>query len=158
MTDSEAFQIAVEIVAIQARACEPPELSTGELELVVRKSQLAQSWQASTAYPQGAVVLPLTSNGHRYQCAVAGTSGDVEPDWNQFAGTSTTDGTVTWLEAGLARGYFDTDQATFEAWFLKTGKAAALVQQSSAGQAYAMQQLTTHCRQMAADWEPTRVA
>jgi hypothetical protein len=158
MTESEAFQIAVETVAIQARACEPPELSTGELELVVRKSQLASSRQPSTAYPQGAVVLPVTANGHRYNCAVAGTSGDVEPDWNQFAGTSTPDGTVTWIEAGLARGFYDTDQATFEAWDLKSGKASSLVAQSSAGQQYQMQLVFNHCKKMAADWEPTRVS
>jgi hypothetical protein len=158
MIEDEALQVAVEIVAVQARACEPPELSTADLEFCVRKSQLAESWQALTPYVQGASVLPVTANGHRYTCAVAGTSDATEPAWNQFAGTSTTDGTVTWLEAGLARGFFDTDQATFEAWDLKRGKASSLVAQSSAGQQYQMQLVFDHCKQMAADWEPTRVA
>jgi hypothetical protein len=38
MTDS-AFQVAVEIVAVQAEACLPPELSTGELETIVKRNE-----------------------------------------------------------------------------------------------------------------------
>jgi hypothetical protein len=98
MTDS-AFQVAVEIVAVQAEACLPPELSTGELEAIVKRN-----------------------------------------------------------EAGLEQGFFDTDQATFDAWLAKTGKATALIQNSSAGQSQASQQVFQHCRQMASYWEPARVA
>jgi hypothetical protein len=158
MTESEAFQKAVEIVAVQACACDPPELSTAELEGVIKDSQVGATWQADTVYGQGAMVIPTVPNGHLYQCAVAGTSGSTEPAWNQFFGTTTTDGTVTWLEAGLERGFFDLDQATSDAWLLKAGKAAPLVQNSSAGQSLASQQLFIHCRQMARDWEPTKVS
>jgi len=158
MTDSEAFQMAVEIVSVQAQACLPPELSTGELEAVIRKSQVAASWQPDTVYGQGATVVPTVSNGHLYTCTVAGTSGATEPAFNQFAGTTTTDGTVTWMEAGLEKGFFDLDQATSDAWLLKAGKASPLVQNSSAGQSLASQQLFTHCNQMARYWEPTKVS
>ena|SRR6476620_1051523 len=158
MTDSEAFQKAVEIVAVQACACDPPELSQGELEGVVKDAQIATTWKPDTAYGQGDQVVPTIPNGHLYQCTVAGTSGSTEPAWNQFFGTTTTDNTVTWLEAGLVKGYFDLDRATSNAWMLKAGKAAPLVQNSSAGQSLASQQLFTHCRQMARDWEPTEVS
>jgi hypothetical protein len=158
MTESEAFQIAVEIVAVQAQACLPPELSTSELEACVRKGQLAASWLADTYYPQGATVIPTTSNGHLYTCTLAGTSGATEPTFNQFAGTTTTDGSVTWTESGLERGFFDTHKATYEAWDLKCGKATPLVQNSSAGQSLASQQLFQQCSKMAARWEPTEVS
>jgi hypothetical protein len=158
MTESEAFQKAVEIVAVQACACDPPELSTAELEGVIRDSQVGSTWLPDTYYPQGATVIPTVPNGHLYQCTVAGTSGASEPAFNQFAGTTTTDGTVTWLEVGLAGGYFDLDQATSDAWLLKAGKSAPLVQNSSAGQSLASQQLFTHCNQMARYWEPTKVS
>jgi hypothetical protein len=158
MTESEAFQKAVELVAVQACACDPPELSTAELEGVVLKSQLAATWVANTYYPQGASVIPSTSNGHLYTCTVAGTSGATEPAFNQFAGTTTTDGTVTWTEAGLERGLYDLDEATSAAWELKKGKATPLVQNSSAGQSLASQQLFTHCRQQQADWSPYKVS
>jgi hypothetical protein len=158
MTDSEAFQIAVEIVAQQSEACLPPQLSTAELEGFVLKSQLAASWQASTFYPQGATVIPSTSNGHLYVCTVAGTSDVTEPAFNQMAGTTTTDGTVTWTETGLERGFYDTDQATFEAWLSKCGKATVLIQNSSFGQSQQSQQLFTHCRQMASYYEPDHVS
>jgi hypothetical protein len=158
MTDSEAFQIAVEVVALQAQACLPPTLEQAELEACVRKCQLAASWQPLAPYPQGATVIPTASNGHFYTCTVAGTSGDIEPAWNQFAGTTTVDGTVTWTESGLERGFYDTDQATFEAWDLKCGKATPLVQNSSAGQSQASQQVFTNCTRMAARWSPYRVS
>ena len=158
MTESEAFQIAVEIVAVQAEACLPPTLSTAELEGFVRKSQKAASWLADTYYPQGATVIPSTSNGHLYTCTVAGTSGATEPAFNQFAGTTTSDGSVTWTESGLEHGFYDTDRATFDAWLAKAGKATPLVQNSSAGQSQASQQLFQQCSKMAARWEPTKVS
>jgi hypothetical protein len=158
MTESEAFQKAVEIVAVQACACDPPELSTAELEGVIKDSQIGATWQADTYYPQGATVIPAVPNGHIYRCAVAGTSGSTEPAWNQFFSTTTTDNTVSWLEAGFDRGFFNLDQATSDAWLLKAGKAAPLVQNSSAGQSLASQQLFSHCNQMARYWEPTKVS
>ena len=158
MTDTEAFQIAVEVVSVQAEACLPPTLSTAELEGFVSKSQKAASWQASTYYPQGATVIPSTSNGHLYTSTVAGTSDVTEPAFNQMAGTTTVDGSVTWTESGLESGFYDTDQATFDAWLAKAGKASALVQNSSAGQSLASQQLFSHCNQMARYWEPTKVS
>jgi hypothetical protein len=158
MTDSEAFQIAVEIVSVQAQACLPPTLDQGELEAFVRKNQIAASWQPNTFYPQGATVIPTISNGHLYVCTVAGTSDVTEPAWNQMAGTTTTDGTVTWTENGLERGFFDTDRATFDAWNAKCGKATPLVQNSSAGQSQASQQVFSNCTRMAARWSPYGVS
>jgi hypothetical protein len=158
MTDTEAFQIAVEIVSVQAEACLPPTLSTGELEGFVKRSQVAASWMASTYYPQGATVIPSTSNGHLYTCTFAGTSGATEPAFDQNAGSTTTDGGVTWTESGLEQGFYDTDQATFDAWLAKAGKASALVQNSSAGQSQASQQVFTHCSRMASWWEPFHAA
>ena len=154
MTDTEAFQIAVEIVSVQAEACLPPTLSTSELEGVRCEEPEGRELASLTYYPQGATVIPSTSNGHLYTCTVAGTSDVTEPAFNQMAGTTTTDGTVTWTESGLESGFYDTDQATFDAWLAKAGKASALVQNSSAGQSQASQMVFIHCRQMASYWEP----
>ena len=65
---------------------------------------------------------------------------------------------MTWTESGLERASSILDQATFDAWLAKAGKASALVQNSSAGQSLASQQLFTHCRQMASYWEPVAVS
>lgn len=69
-----------------------------------------------------------------------------------------TDGGVTWQTIGPIEQLYDVDSAISAGWLLKADRAATLVQQSSAGQSYQMQQLFTHCRQLAKDSHPYRAA
>jgi flagellar hook protein FlgE len=57
------------------------------------------AWQASTAYNVGQIISPSASNGHFYECTVAGTSGNAPPTW-PTDGSTVTDGTVTWQDMG----------------------------------------------------------
>jgi hypothetical protein len=67
-------------------------------------------WQASHTYASGSYVVPTNNIGtasnpnptlanHYYSCT-GGTSGANEPAWPVTAGSTVTDGTVTWTEAG----------------------------------------------------------
>jgi len=57
------------------------------------------AWLASTAYNVGQIISPSTSNGHFYECTVAGTSGNAPPTW-PTDGSTISDGTVTWKDMG----------------------------------------------------------
>lgn len=162
------FQEAVEQVARQACACDPPELDTGELEAIVAKNTAAQFWQPSTAYEIGDRVTSDPPNGVIYACTQAGTSDITQPNWPAAAssdclcgsasGSLVTDGSAVWQQVDTYMTLIDTDRATSEAWHAKAGKAAALIGQASAGQNYQMSQVFTHCRQLANDWDPYDVA
>lgn len=62
-------------------------------------------WQASHAYTvrppgdaaKGSVIKPTILNNRHYKCSVAGTSGALEPVWNTGLGSTTVDGSVTWI-------------------------------------------------------------
>ncbi len=69
-------------------------------------------WQASRVYIVGEATGSVTPNGHRFLVTTAGTSGASEPAWDTASGATTTDGTVTWTENGLASPYTNTFNAT----------------------------------------------
>src|SRR5581483_8783609 len=56
----------------------------------------AGTWQATTQYFQGDIVVSSIANDRYYECAQAGTSGAVEPGWKYGPGTTTPDNGVTW--------------------------------------------------------------
>lgn len=58
------------------------------------------TWQANTAYAVDDVVIPTQSNGHKYICITAGTSGSTEPSWPTSSGATVNDGSVRWRENG----------------------------------------------------------
>lgn len=62
--------------------------------------QSETAWAASTAKSLTNYVIPLTSNGFRYECTTAGTTGTVEPIWPRKVGDTVTDGTAVWTCAG----------------------------------------------------------
>lgn len=57
------------------------------------------TWAVSTAYVAGALVQPITANGHYYICLSNGNSGGTAPTW-KTDGTNTTDGTTSWGDRG----------------------------------------------------------
>ena len=57
---------------------------------------------ASTPYQVGDIVRPATANGHIYKAVVAGTSSSGTPSFTLTGGREVVDGTVVWVEAGVA--------------------------------------------------------
>jgi hypothetical protein len=53
-------------------------------------------WAPSTAIAMDAIREPLTKNGYRYRCTVAGTTSTSQPVWKTVVGQTCTDGGVTW--------------------------------------------------------------
>jgi hypothetical protein len=59
---------------------------------------LRYTWQTSTPYRVGSVVLPATSTGYYYTCVTAGTSGTTEPSHSTGIAS---DGSVSWKVGGV---------------------------------------------------------
>lgn len=57
-------------------------------------------WQSNTKYEVGDIVVPTTSNVHKYRVTTAGTSGASEPTWPTGSGATVVNGTVTFTENG----------------------------------------------------------
>jgi hypothetical protein len=178
MTDNELRQIAMEQLARNCQACLPPELDDADLESLLIGAQAASVWQPDTTYPTGAVVVADATSSQSFKAVTGGTSGATPPSWpsepsggwsgnptllypcciSGTTGSPITDGTVTWVFAGVIAGLFDMTEATSSGWLLKCAKASALVQNSSAGESLASQQLFEHCQRMAAHWQPYKAA
>ena len=87
-----------------------PNWDTGVAPVVTRKeADAAADWAATQAYVVGDMVVPTTPNTHVYVCEVAGTSGGTEPVTWVTDGSTVTDGTVTWRDAGLITPAIGTD-------------------------------------------------
>jgi hypothetical protein len=181
ITDPEQiYQQLREQLALNTDACSPPELSTGDLDALLADAAVAAIWQPNTVYTAGAEVVADLFSLMAYRAVQGGTSGATAPlwptwpDWAYGCGWSgnpamaygccsmswatITDGGVTWQAVGPIEQLYDLDSAISAGWVLKADRAATLVQQSSAGQSYQMQQLFTHCRQLAKDSHPYRAA
>jgi len=62
--------------------------------------QSETAWAASTAKVLADHVIPSTSNGFRYECTTAGTTGTVEPIWPRKVGDTVEDGAAVWTCRG----------------------------------------------------------
>ena len=54
------------------------------------------AWVAETEYSLEDYRVPTTDNGMRYECTMAGTSGETEPIWDADLDSTTSDDTVVW--------------------------------------------------------------
>jgi len=132
-----------------------PLLDDVELNSILDSVQRASFWALSTAFTFGAVVLPVTKNGHRYRVVSAGTTAATEPTWPTRDGAVITDGTVTWQEAGADfDNVFDVRAAAEQAWTLKQSKVAQLFDVGSDK----LSQITEQCKQMAEAFAPIKFA
>ena len=59
------------------------------------------TWQASTTYALGAVVVGTATSDIYFMCEVAGDSDSGEPTWNTDVGDTTVDNEVTWRTYAL---------------------------------------------------------
>lgn len=57
------------------------------------------TWATGIAKNEGDLVVPTSDNGHVYYCSSGGLTGGSEPAWTKD-GSSISDGTVTWIDAG----------------------------------------------------------
>jgi hypothetical protein len=57
-------------------------------------------WSANTVVAVGFNTTPATSNGFKYICTTAGTTGATEPTWPTTHGATVTSGTATFVNAG----------------------------------------------------------
>lgn len=70
-----------------------PTVSSSEVEDIANIT----FWEASTVYEEGDIVRKVEGDkNYFYQCIVSGTSGTIEPKWNDVEGVSIVDGSVTW--------------------------------------------------------------
>lgn len=56
------------------------------------------TWAATTSYPAGTVIKPTSPAGHYFATIAGGTSGGSEPTWTTSAGSTVSDGSVTWID------------------------------------------------------------
>ena len=127
---------------------------TTDLGAILDDHLRATYWIAATAYAVGAVVQPVTVNGHRYICTIAGTSGTTEPTWPTIEYGIIADGTATWQEYGPEfKNPYDIRAAIHAAWMLKASRASVLFT-DDAGQ---REQVYKHCLEMAKQYAPIQI-
>src|SRR5882672_942233 len=132
-----------------------PKLDDTELNAILDSVQRASFWEASKAFVFGAVVMPITRNGHRFVCTQGGQTTTTEPEWPARNGAAVTDGDVQWREAGAAyENVFDVQAAIQQSWLVKAAKASVLFDRDR--QFYS--QIHEHCKTMADSFEPIKFA
>ena len=131
-----------------------PALTDVELNSILDSVQRASFWALSTAFVFGAVVLPVTKNGHRYRCVQAGTTAATEPIWPKRDASQITDGGVIWQEAGADfENVFDIRAAAHQAWLMKASKAVELFD----GGNQKLSQIAAACGEMAEKFAPIKI-
>ena len=121
-----------------------PALTTEEVDDLVRLASAEAPWAALTPYPMAAAVRDAAVSG-RFAVVLAGTSGDVEPDWSADL---ITDGTVQWAYVGDPT--WDVYGAAGVGWDWKAAKVAGRYDLARAGQSWDRSQAFAHCTRMAA--------
>ena len=86
--------------------------SVGQLQVCIQTGISGSSapwhvWVALAVVPANTTI--IDSNGNKQFTSAGGTSGGTTPSWSQTVGSSTTDGSVTWVCTGVAYGFTTTD-------------------------------------------------
>lgn len=79
------------------------ESNPGVDDILLTPTDILPAWAASTAYTVGKSVEPITENGYRYECTIAGTTGASEPTWpTSGIGSTVVSGTATFALRGAS--------------------------------------------------------
>ena len=110
-------------------------------------------WVAATAFNVGDVVIPVTMNGHRFKCVIAGTSSAAEPSWTSANYSNVSDNSILWEEDGIEYDLWDMGRAVYEGWKLKKSKAVVYI-----GSEDGLSDIYEHCAEMVQQTRPVMVA
>lgn len=129
-----------------------------ELPSILNKCVLATLWTTGTAYIVGDVVQANVPNGKRFVCVISGTSGTTEPTFSTWRDSRTSDGSVTWQEAGDEYlNLWDMDRAASLGWELKAQKALKAVNTVRGQQSYDLSVIYDRCIEQANRYRTVRV-
>jgi hypothetical protein len=154
-----ALDDAREEVERKAQTSLDPVLTPDEVEAILAGHLRYATWEASTAYVYGDVVVPPTRTGQKFRAVQGGTSGATPPfsttgTYNPF--TQISDGsTLVWEEDGRDfESPYDIRGAVYEALATRDTKAAQLFDIGDAK----MSQVRAHIRETMKLYAPVGVA
>jgi hypothetical protein len=133
------------------------EVTEDDISRLLDEFKVGSVWVAVTAYAIGDVVIPATSNGHRFVCVKAGTSGAAEPAWTSSQESRFSDNDVTWEEAGLEVDLWDLRAAAHRGWMMKAAKASQKADVRIGDNSKSKSQIYSHCIEMATRYTPISI-
>lgn len=171
---------AITLLSAQCASGTYPTLDNTQLGALIDATEEYTVWAVGEPYAFGAVVQPVTPNGHLYRCILAGTSGATEPRWALYStsdtrpgltrpywdswgwlasmpGSENSDGTCLWVEHAIddGSGPYDVRLATYKAWLMKASLTSADYDFGSDQASYKRSQVIQNCQRQAAYWCPT---
>lgn len=138
-----------------------PELTDNQLGNLIDQHKKFATWQPSTSYAVGDMVIPTTPNGRVYQVIVAGTSTTTEPTFPSigyavgqsffnYVGTPPNFYGLTFQDNGfITTEVYDVRAAAKQAWLLKASIAANLANTSDGQMRIDLHTIQENCIQMA---------
>lgn len=136
MSDLTDFTAALLNLRMLVQADDAPALTYGDgsapditrdLDAILENTKRAATFETSTFYFAGQVVMPTTRNGYRYRVVLPGTSGGTEPTWptTEQGRVGSGANNLTFEEAGAEySSIYDLRAAAYAALDLKCMKAA----------------------------------
>jgi hypothetical protein len=138
-----------------------PELTDNQLGNLIDQHKKFRTWEASTPYIVGDMIVPTISNGRVYQCVIAGTSTTTEPTFPSigyavgqafynYVGTPPNFFGLTFVDNGfITQEIYDVRAAAKQAWLLKASIAANLANTSDGQMRIDLHTIQENCLQMA---------
>ena len=138
-----------------------PELDNNQLGNLIDQHKKFSSWEPSTSYAVGDMIVPTIPNGRVYQCIIAGTSTTTEPTFPSigyavgqafynYVGTPPNFYGLTFQDNGfITSEIYDVRAAAKQAWLLKASIAANLANTDDGKMKVELHQIQENCIQMA---------
>ena len=138
-----------------------PELDNNQLGNLIDQHKKFSSWEPSTSYAVGDLIVPTIPNGRVYQCIIAGTSTTTEPTFPSigyavgqafynYVGTPPNFYGLTFQDNGfITSEIYDVRAAAKQAWLLKASIAANLANTDDGKMKVELHQIQENCLQMA---------
>lgn len=138
-----------------------PELTDNQLGNLIDQHKKFRSWEPSTPYVVGDMIVPTIPNGRVYQCIIAGTSTTTEPTFPSigyaigqcfynYVGTPPNFYGLTFQDNGfITTEVYDVRASAKQAWLLKASIAANLANTSDGQMRIDLHTIQENCLQMA---------